>query len=100
MCKKPRQKKLNCKKGGHFENGQYWSKGWAIAQAKWSVWVKNLKCQKDAKNNCKTTLELLSGKNSFKKDLIFEKREHFENGQNWPKALVIAHAKWSVWVKI
>ena len=39
-------------------------------------------------------------KNRLKKDLILEKREPFENGQNWPKGWVIAHAKWSLWVKI
>ena len=32
---------------------------WAIAQAKWSVWVKNEKCQKGVKNDHTTTLELL-----------------------------------------
>ena len=42
LCARNRVKKsLIVKKGGHFENGQYWSKGWAIAQAKWSVWAKN-----------------------------------------------------------
>ena len=46
-----------------------------------------------------STLEWLCAKNRFKKGLICEKQEHFENGQNWPKAWVIAHAKWSVWVK-
>ena len=50
--------------------GQY---AWAIAHAKWSVCVKNLKCQKGAKNVCTTTLELLCAKNHFKKHLIFEK---------------------------
>ena len=56
--------------------------------------------RKARKKDCKGTLELLCAKNRFKKDLIFEEREYFENGQNWPKAWVIAHAKWSVWVKI
>ena len=45
----------------------------AIAFAKWSVWVKNLKCQKGAKNDSTTTLELLCAKNRSKKHLIFEK---------------------------
>jgi len=34
-------------------------RAWAIAHAKWSVWVKNYKCQKGAKNDHTTTLELL-----------------------------------------
>ena len=32
---------------------------WAIAYAKWAVWVKNKTCQKEAKNDRTTTLELL-----------------------------------------
>ena len=32
---------------------------WAIAHAKWSVWVKNKTCQKGVKNDPTTTLELL-----------------------------------------
>ena len=101
LCAKNRVKKhLIVKKRETFKNGQNWPKAWVIAHAKLSVWVKNLKHQKDAKNDFKTTLELLCAKNHFKKGLIFEKREHFENGQNWPKAWVIAHAKWSVWVEI
>ena len=42
---------LEMAKIGHHE--------WAIAHAKWSVWVKNLKCQKGAKNDHTTALELL-----------------------------------------
>ena len=51
----------------------------AIAFAKWSVWVKNSKCQKGAKNDCTSTFELLCAKKPSKKHLIFEKLEHFEN---------------------
>ena len=69
-----------------MQNGQFGSK------------FKNAK--KGAKNDCKSILELLCAKNRFKKGLIFVKPEHFKNGQNSPKAWVIAHAKWSVWVKI
>ena len=45
----------------------------AIAFAKWSVWVKNLKCQKGAKNDSTTTLEVLCVKNPSEKGLILEK---------------------------
>ena len=37
------------------------------------------------KNDSTITLELLYAKNGSKKHLIFEKREHFENSQNWPR---------------
>ena len=53
---------------------------WAVARAKWSVWVKNAKCQKGAKNNFTTTLNLLFAKNRCKNHLIFQKWQHFENG--------------------
>ena len=43
---------------GHFPK--------AIAFAKWSLWVKNQKCQKGAKNDCTSTLELLCAKNRSK----------------------------------
>ena len=39
----------------------------AIAFAKWSVWVKNKKCQKHAKNHSRRTLALFCGKNSSEK---------------------------------
>ena len=42
----------------------------AIAFGKWSVWVKNLKCQKHAKNLSTGTF---SAKNRSKKQQIFEK---------------------------
>ena len=32
---------------------------WVVAYAEWSVWVKNKTCQKGAKNDHTTTLELL-----------------------------------------
>ena len=46
---------------------------WAIAHAKWSVWVKNEKCQRGAKNDYTTTLHLLCAKKRSKKNLIFKK---------------------------
>ena len=46
---------------------------WAIAHAKWSVWVKRSKCQEGEKNDFATTLKFLCEKNCSKKPLIFEK---------------------------
>ena len=45
----------------------------AIAFAKWSVWVKNYKCQKHAKKHSTRTLELFSLKNCSKKHQVLEK---------------------------
>ena len=71
-----------------MQNGQFGSK------------FKNAK--KVHKNDCKTfILELIVCKKPLqKRPNIRKKPEHFKNGQNSPKAWVIAHAKWSVWVKI
>ena len=56
----------------------------AIAHAKYWVWVKKENSLKHAKSVSINTLELFYGKNSSKNQLIFEKWEHFENGQKWP----------------
>ena len=53
--------------------------GKAVALAKLSVWVKNLKCQKHKKNDSTRTLELLCAKNRSKKHQIFKKWDGFEN---------------------
>ena len=60
----------------------------AIAFTKWSVRVKNLKCQKNTKNDSTTTLELFCAKNRSKKHQMFEKWDHFKNrpsckGYSW-----------------
>ena len=44
---------------------------WGIAHPKCSVWVKNEKFQKGAKNDRTTTLELLCAKNCSKKRSMF-----------------------------
>ena len=51
----------------------------AIEFAKWSVWVKNSNCQKRAKKDSTSTLELFCAKNRLKKHQIFEKYDHCEN---------------------
>ena len=56
---------------GHLAKGIAHAK--AIAFAKWSVWVKNYKCQKDEKNDCTRALELFCANNRSKKHQICEK---------------------------
>ena len=41
-----------------------------------------LNCPRHAK---KVSTKVILWKNGFKKQLIFEKEEHFENGQKWPQ---------------
>ena len=57
----------------------------AIAHAKYSVWVKKQNYVKHAKNVSTNTLDLFYAKNGSKIQVIFEKWEHFENGQSWPQ---------------
>ena len=56
---------LKIGKNGHYAK--------AIAFAKWSVWVKKLKCQKHPIKDSTSTLHLFYAKNGSKKQLIFEK---------------------------
>ena len=51
----------------------------AIDLARWSVWLKNSKGQRRAKNDYTSTLELFCAKNLWKKHHIFEKWDQFEN---------------------
>ena len=67
---------LKIGKNGHYAK--------ALAFAKWSVWLKNLKCQKHAIKDSTSTSDLFYAKNGFKKQLIFEKSDHFENWKKWP----------------
>ena len=51
----------------------------AIPFPKWSVWVKNEKCQKHAKTHSTRVLKLFCAKNRSKKHQLFEKWDDFEN---------------------
>ena len=57
-----------------------------IAHAKYSLWVKKIKLSKTCENRFyKYSNVFLCKKRLEKKYLIFEKCEHFENGQKWPQ---------------
>ena len=64
---------LKIGKNGHYAK--------AIAFAKWSVWSKIT----IAKSSCRSTLQLYYAKNGSKKQLIFEKWDHFKNWQKCPQ---------------
>ena len=70
----------------------------AIALPKLSVWVKNLKCQKGAKYDCTTKLDLCA-KNRSKKQLIFENKCIIKMAKIGHDEKAIAFAIWSVWDK-
>ena len=61
------------KNGSIFKIAKNGHNAKAIAHAKWSVWVNNYNCLKDAKNVSTNTLKLFYAKNGSKKQLIFEK---------------------------
>ena len=71
----------------------------AIAFAKWPVWVKNSKCQKGAKNQCTSTLELLCAKNPPKNTYYSKNESILKMAKLGHDTKAIAFAKWSVWVK-
>ena len=66
----------------------------AIAFAESPLWVKNYKFRKNTKYNSRSPLELFCAKQvRKKKHLIFEKWQHFQNGQNWPPCKGYSHCK-------
>ena len=48
-----------------LKTGQNGHHSWAIAFSKLAVWVKDLNCQKHAKNHSTSTLQLLYGRNGL-----------------------------------
>ena len=89
VCKKPLQKTPNIRKTRAFWK---WPKlapmHDAIAHAKLSVCGQKLKMPKGCeKRLCDHVRSCCVPKNRSKKHLIFEKWEHFENGQNWPRCM-------------
>ena len=82
LWKTPVEKTSNIRESDDLENRPS-CKGYspckAIAFAKWSVWVKNWKCQKYAKNHSTRTLKLFCAKNRWKNHKLFENWENVEN---------------------
>ena len=84
LCKKWLQKQLIFEKWEHFENCQKWppSKGYRLCKI--VTLGQKLKMHKNMLKRFYNTLQLFYAKNGSKKQLIFEKWEHFENCQKWP----------------
>ena len=81
-AKNSSKKQLIFEKWDDFENWKNRDNAKAIAFEKWSIWVKKLNCLKHVKNSSISTLQTFYAKNGFKKQLIFEKWDDFEN---WKK---------------
>ena len=71
--------------------------------AKWSVLVKNFKCQKHAKKHAKRTLEMFSAKKTARKNTKYSRNAKSLKIGHLAKAIAhakaIDFAKWSFWVK-
>ena len=84
------KKHLIFEKWEHFENSQNWPRGKGYRLCKIATLGQKLKMPKTCEKRCEkrfynSTSELLYAKNGSKKHLLFEKWEHFENSQNWPR---------------
>ena len=77
--------KLIFEKWEDFESGQKWPQCKGYSLCKILSLGQKIKLPKNAKNVSINTLKLFYAKNGSKKQLIFEKWEHFENGQKWPQ---------------
>jgi len=76
-CKKPLEKTPNI---GEMR----WCWKSTILQRLWSVWVKNLKCQKHAKNHSTKNIRVvLREKSAPKEHQILEKKDNFETRPSW-----------------
>ena len=84
VSKKALKKTSNAGQMRGFKKNKFGQNASGIAHAKWSVWVKNEKCQRGAKRDPTTILVLLLAKKRSKKQLILEKCQDFKYGQNWP----------------
>ena len=84
MQKNGSKKQLIFEKWDHFENWQksLLCKGFSL----WKMvsYVQKLKkCKKNTENDSRSTIKFFQAKNASKKQLIFEKCDHFENWQKW-----------------
>ena len=77
------KKQLIVEKWEHFENGQKWppSKGYRLCKI--VTLGQNIKMHKNMFKTFPQHIAVLC-KKRLQKQLIFEKWEHFENGQKWP----------------
>ena len=78
------KKHLILEKWEHFENSQNWPRGKGYRLCKIATLGQKLKMPKTCEKRFYNHIRVVA-KNGSKKHLIFEKWEHFENSQNWPR---------------
>ena len=79
------KKQVIFEKWEHFENCQKWLQCKGYSPCKILSLDQKIKLPKTFENVSTSTLMLLYAKNGSKRQLIFEKLEHFENCQKWPQ---------------
>ena len=79
------KKQLIFEKWEHFENGQKWPQCKGYSPCKILSLGQKIKLPKTCEKRFYKHIKLFYAKNGSKKQLIFEKWEHFENGQKWPQ---------------
>ena len=86
MQKTAKKKQLIFEKWEHFENGRKWPQCKGYSPCKILTLGQKIKLPKICKKSFFTnTFKLFYAKSGSKKQLIFKKWEHFENGQKWPQ---------------
>ena len=85
MQKNGSKKQLIFEKWEHFENGQKWPQCKGYSPCKILTLGQKIKLPKTCEKRFYKHIKLFYAKNGSKKQLIFEKWEHFENGQKWPQ---------------
>ena len=83
--KKRLEKTANIRKMRAFWEWPKWPQCKGSIPCKILILGHKINCLKHAKNVSTNTFQLFYAKKGSKKQLIFEKWEHFENGQKWPQ---------------
>ena len=85
LCKNGSKKQLIFEKWDHFENWQKWPQCKGYSLCKMVSLGPKLKMPKACDKRLYKHIRLVLCKNGSKKELIFEKWDHFENWQKWPQ---------------
>ena len=79
------EKHLIFEKWEHFENSQNWPRGKGYRLCKIATLGQKWKMPKTCEKRFYNHIRVVVCKKRLQKHLIFEKWEHFENSQNWPR---------------
>ena len=85
VCKKPLQKTPNIPKTRHFKNGKNWPRRKGYSLCKMVSLGQKLKMPKTCEKRLYEHIRVNVCRKPLKKTRNIRKKEHFENGQNWPR---------------